>query len=358
LARIPVWPGTAGHSLGQKKLFVLCSNGRYEVNAREECQHYIVYVDAGKNFFGNYGMVRPRYRGAQFHLALSSRKCALLEKKKIPKFAWYEFFAGGECHHYISYLVDGGKKYAKYGGVRSRYRGAHSYLTFNSRIFASSKKNKISKFSWYELLAREECHHCIGYLDDCVKKLAKLCMVRSRYRGAHHYPTRTSSNYAYSKKNNFSKFAFYECLARKECHQYFVCLCTGKENLAKYCMVRPRYRGAHYYLIRISRCKILAKTECVSNLLSHDDSLMLFGCLRTPADIRPSASYCAYNLRRRGEQVFRPDPAENYGIFRAKRYLPRKVKARLPPATSLEELFDSLLPTSPEVTILIPRRRG
>jgi len=198
--------------------------------------------------------LNPHYHFVHYwyHFLGLTRHTTLSEINLFSKFSWFEFFEIRECQQYNSYLETGEKISAKRYMVRPLSLGPHYYLTCFSRIYAWWKKNNLSKCPWYDFLARKECQHYFGYLGAGEKIFAKYCMVRPQYRGAHLYLTRFSPIYVSSKKNNFPKFLWYDFLAREECQHYIGYLGAGEKNFEKYCMVPPQYRGAHLYLTRIN----------------------------------------------------------------------------------------------------------
>jgi len=60
-------------------------------------------------------------------------------------------------------------------------------MTCTSRKYAWPKKNNFSKFSWHDTFTSEECQHYNGYLGASEKILSKRVLVRPQYRGAHYY---------------------------------------------------------------------------------------------------------------------------------------------------------------------------
>jgi len=225
----------------------------HKLPASKECQHYISYLGAGEKILAKYCLVRPRYRGAHFYSTRLSLIYSGLEKIDFLMSRWYELPAREECHRYIGNLGVGEKILAEFCTVRPQYRGAYFYLTRLSRIYACFKKNNFFMFPWHELPAREVCHLYIGYLGVGEKNLAEYCTVRPQYRGAHFYLTRLSRIYDCSKKINFFVFQLHKLPAREVCHPYIGYLGVREKILAKYCTVRPRYRGAHPYQALISR---------------------------------------------------------------------------------------------------------
>jgi hypothetical protein len=225
--------------------------------------------------------------------------------------------------------------------VRPQYRGAHSYLTRFSPICAISKTINLSKFLWYERLAREECQHYIGYLGVGEKKFGKYCMVRPQYRGAHSYLTRFSPICAISKIINLSKFLWYECLAREECQHYIGYLGAAEKKFGKFCMVRPQYHGAHSYLTRFSPICTSSKKlwlmiymyprNRVSTARSREDGLALLEAASTRyGTFREIRYHHTSSSDRRGELLRR---SSNFAV-------------RPPP------------PTAPEVIETFFKRRG
>ena len=216
------------------------------------CEQYKGVLQVyGKNC-SNFSLVRPQYRGAHLYLTRINWIHSLSKTTKSAKLSCYDFYAREECQRYSSCLGLGEKFSLKYCMVGPRCRGAHFYPTSTNRTGACSKIIKFAKLSWYDFHARKICKLHFSSLGVGEKIFSKKIMVRPRFRGAHYYGTSISLTYARREKIFFTMFSLYDFHARKMCQRNFIGLDLGEKIFSKKTMVRPRYRGAHHYGTRIS----------------------------------------------------------------------------------------------------------
>jgi len=249
----------------------------YEVFDIRECQHHNIYLGAGAKILERNCLVHPQYLGAHYYRIGISRKVDLSKKNFFSMFQWHEVFDNRECQHYNIWLGTGAKIFEKNCLVRPQYLGSHYYRIGISRICALSKIIFFSEFIWYEFVDIRECQHCNSNLRAGAKISAKYCRVRAQYLGAHHYLIDRSRLYAWSKTKKIFKILWFKLNDGKECHHCNSYLGASAKFFAKFCLVRPQYLGAHYYLIGINWIYALSEEVFFSKYLWYNFLQTLLG---------------------------------------------------------------------------------
>ena len=176
----------------------------------------VLYFKSSPISCGNYQMSNCT-ENCYFACRFMTRHATLLKLIFFSMYPWCNCFVIKECIQQNGYLSACAKFWAKVLPVLAQYRGAHYHYFGMTRPYTRRKLIFWAKYPWYKFSVIKECVQYNAYQRACAEFLAKIFSARSQYRGAHSYLISMSRNSTLPKIIFFSKFLWYDPSVIDEC---------------------------------------------------------------------------------------------------------------------------------------------